>query len=188
MLLTKMIESEWIQISDWRGLRPSGGTDEYDEYSEADFDNFVEIRFREFAETIGLKYKYVKDILYGYNIAFFQLKSRIFSEYDSIDQSMDEYKQLTTKLFIPSLYYLNAFNTVDMFFRIFDQLKIQHKIEVLEKLSKATISIPTGNNMRNNGEISQSFLNQFSELSQVDKCRVLQRLFGSEVKINIELK
>ena len=93
MLAAKLSTCTWSRIPTWVNMRCSNPGDEYldNEYSESDFDNYVEILFREFAEKIKVKYSQVRDILYGHNTQFFEEKARYFSEYSSIQPSEDDF-------------------------------------------------------------------------------------------------
>jgi len=185
MLAAKLSTCVWNKIYTWPDMRCSNPTDEYayNEYTESDFDNYVEILFREFAEKINVKYSQVRDILYGHNIQFFEEKARYFSEYSSIQPDEEAFKSLTSKLFLPNIFELEKKSKVQLFMDSFEDLELKDKVEILERLSAARINF----GLRNIGP-ANSVGKTISTLSEETKYQLVKSVFESEVKLDIELK
>lgn len=185
MLASKLSSWEWLKVGCWQNMRCSSPCEEYsdNEYTESDFDNFVEILFREFAETINVKYSIVKDILYGHNTSFFEEKARCFSDYSTINPNDNEFESLTSKLLLPSTYGLAKQSNVQAFLDSFDELELKDKVEILDKLSSAKLEL----GLLNVGP-ANSIGNTIASLSEQTKYKLVKGVFESEVIIDIELK
>lgn len=184
MLAAKLSTCEWTRVTTWVNMRCSNPGEEYlyNEYSESDFDNYVEILFREFAERIKVKYSQVRDILYGHNTQFFEEKARYFSEYSSIQPDEEDFKSLTSELLLPSLFEFEKKSNVQAFLDGFDELDLEDKVEILDRLASAKL------------ELGQPFSgpatcvkNSISALSEQDKYKLIKSVFDSEIFINVEL-
>lgn len=185
MLPTKLISCEWGKVGYWNAMRASGEYDncEENEYTEADIDNFVEITFREFAERIKVRYRDIKDILYGRNVKFFEEKAVIFSEYESIDARSNEFKSLTSKLMMPNIYGLVKYDSVQAFLDSFSELNVDEKVEVLDRLLKAKIEVLQSHTGKS-GEVLRSI----NSLSLEEQCAIIKSVFLTKVNINVEMK
>lgn len=187
MLATKLSSCEWtsVALSEWARMRCSTPYEDYldNEYSESDFDNFVEILFREFAERIKARYCDVRDILYGHNTKFFEVKARYFSEYDSIEPREDEFKSLTKMLLLPRAYEFESQSSVQAFLDSFSELELEDKLEILDRLSSAKLEI----GQPNSGPAT-CVKNSISALPQQDKYKLVKSVFEAEVVIDIELR
>ena len=185
MLATKLSVCEWRKVTRWKEMRCSNPYDEYpdNEYTEADFDNFVELLFREVAESIKVSYFAVKDILYGHNIDFFQEKTRLFMEYDTINPNDEAFDELTSKLLLPVAYAPECQSAVQMFFDSFDGLELKDKVEILDKLSSAKIQLGV-----NNVGTGNCFGKTIADLSETDKYKLMKNIFEAEVLIDVELR
>jgi len=186
MLAIKLSSGEWqkLQPVDWARMRCSNPYDDYldNEYTESDFDNFVEILFREFAEKIKVKYSVVKDILYGHNTEFFEEKARYFSDYESMEARADEFKSLTNKLRLPCVYGLVAQSNVQVFLDSFDNLELKDKVEILDRLSTAKVDFGQLNVGPGN-TVGSTIL----ALSEQTKYKLVKSVFDAEVSIDVEL-
>lgn len=187
MLAIKLSTCTWIKTlpSDWKKLRGTDSCEELSEkeYRESDFDNFVEILFREFAEKIKVRYCDVRDILYGHNIDFFEYKAKYFSEYDAMQSNEADFKTLTNLLLLPNVCELEKKSSVQAFLDSFNDLRLEDKVEILERLSNAKI------------EMGQSYYglvtgvrNVIGSLTEQEKYKLVKSVFDSEVVINVELK
>ena len=185
MLAAKLSTCAWTRVSTWGNMRCSNPGDEYvyNEYTESDFDNYVEILFREFAEKIKVKYSQVRDILYGHNTQFFEEKARYFREYTSIQPDEDDFKSLTGKLLLPSTFEFEKKSTVQAFLDSFDELELVDKVEILDRLSMAKIDF---------GQIAVGPANSIGKtvasLSEETKYQLIKSVFDAEVNINVELR
>ncbi|MBQ8044306.1 MAG: hypothetical protein IJ272_09235 [Clostridia bacterium] len=187
MLASKLSSCEWVKVQSWSSMRCSNPFEDYDdnEYTESDFDNFAEIVFREFAETIKVRYKDVRDILYGHNNEFFEEKAMVFSDIETIEARSDEFKSLTSKLYLPTTYGLVRQSTVQVFLDSFEELSIEDKVEILDRLTKARLDIAVGPNVT--GNITDNVIRSIIRLSPSDQYEVVKKVFGSEVIIDVEL-
>lgn len=185
MLATKLSLCEWRNVTRWKEMRCTNLYDEYsdNEYTESDFDNFVEILFREFAESIKVSYYMVKDILYGHNIEFFQEKTRCFMEYDTITPNDDVFDEITGKLLLPVAYNPECQSSVQMFFDSFEGLELKDKVEILDRLSSAKIQLGV-----NNVGPGNCFGKTIADLSETAKYQLMKNVFEAEVFIDVELK
>ena len=179
MLVENLIRAEWRQkyFIDMRASQEPDG--EEAEYTETDFDNFVEITFRQCAEELGVKYSLIKDVLYGRNIAFFELKARIFADYESISPDSDEYSLLTSKLFIPDVSNVNRLSTITPFINYFKELELKDQIAILSQLKKAKLDVSVSSEV---AEVNE-FLGHFNELEQSEKCEIVRGILGIEVNL-----
>lgn len=185
MLAAKLSTCVWNKVTTWVDMRCSspGEEYEYNEYSESDFDNYVEILFREFAEKIQVKYSQVRDILYGHNTLFFEEKARYFSEYESIQPNEDDFESLTNKLFLPKVGQLETQSNVQAFLDSFDELELKDKVEILDRIASAKLEIgqPTSGP-------ATCVKNSISALPEQDKYKLIKSVFETEVRIYVELK
>ena len=176
MLVDQLITCKWELCTEWGNMRGTGDSPEYDmSYTETDVDNFVEIMFRKVAEKLDVKYETIKDVLYGRNITFFELKARIFNDYDSLSSSDEDLKKLRAELKIPVTNNLELDSRANRFISEFMELDIQDKIEVLDKFGKIRIKIP-GEAYGNAGD----FLVQFRELTMADKYIALRQILRAD--------
>ena len=176
MLLEALIKSEWSQVVNWGKMRAS----KYQPaYTEADFDNFVEITFRDVAEELGIKYDLIKDILYGKNAQFLEIKARYFADCEDLSPDEDEYEELTSSLMIPCVYHLKKVNTVDAFFEYFEKLCLKDKVEVIERLMK--VEINASNFSRTD------MLAAFERLSVSQKCEAIKSILGINISIDTDI-
>lgn len=180
MLVDNLLNSEWEHVSDWENMRSSVESEEESEYTESDFDNFAEIKFREVAEELGVKYSTVKDLLYGRNIDFFETKARIFADWDSISTDAEEYQNLIGKLTIPVIYFSKKVNTVNTLLGYLDELSLDDKIDILDRLSRVTLEVKTDNNKEAR---TISFLEQYNQLEPRTKYEVTRGVLALEVTI-----
>ena len=185
MLAAKLSACTWSRIPTWVSMRCSNPGDEYldNEYSESDFDNYVEILFREFAENIKVKYSQVRDILYGHNTQFFEEKARYFSDYDYMQPREDDFKSLTSKLLLPSVFELEKKSNVQAFLDGFDELGLEEKVEILDRLSNAKIEF----GVLDVGP-SNSVGKTIVSLSEATKYKLIRSVFDAEVNIDVELR
>lgn len=185
MLAAKLSTCVWNRVPTWVNMRCSNPGSEYvyNEYSESDFDNYVEILFREFAEKIKVKYSQVRDILYGHNTQFFEEKARYFSEYSSIQPDDDDFRSLTSKLLLPSTFEFEKKNNVQAFLDGFDELGLEEKVEILDRLSRAKIEFGIMNvgPANNVGKTIEA-------LSENTKYQLIKNVFDAEVSIDVELR
>ncbi len=185
MLAAKLNSCTWSRVPTWVNMRCSDPGDEYleNQYSESDFDNYVELLFREVAEQMKVNYSGVKDILYGHNTRFFEEKARYFSNYDFMGVREDEFESLTSKLLLPSIFELEKKSTVQAFLDSFDMLELKDKVEILDRLSMAKIDF---------GQLNIGPANSVGKtivsLSEETKYRLVKSVFEAEVDIDIELK
>ena len=182
MLAAKLNSCEWYRVTTWGNMRCSNPGDEYsnNDYSESDFDNYVEILFREFAEKIKVQYSEVRDILYGHNIEFFQEKAHYFSDYDSMGASEDAFESLTNKLLLPSVYEFEDMSTVQAFLDSFEHLELKDKVEILERLASAKLELGVVPN--------NSMGNVISDLSEQSKYQLVKSVFDAQIRLDVELK
>lgn len=185
MLAAKLNSCTWNRLATWVNMRCSNPGDEYldNEYSESDFDNYVELRFREVAEKINVKYGDIRDILYGRNYTFFEEKARYFSDYEYIQPSEDDFERLTSKLLLPSTFELERKSTVQAFLDTFDMLELKDKVEILDRLSMAKIDFG-----QSNIGPANSIGKTIASLSEETKYQLVKSVFEAEVDIDIELK
>ena len=177
MLANDLIHREWTTFKDWYKMRGDSRFEENLRFTERDFDNFVEIIFRQIAEALGVKYNNIKAILYGKNIQFFEEKARIFSESSDITELSDECKKLKTILCVPDINFKQEIDYLRNYLDDFNDLKVEDKIAVLEYFQKVNIKV------NGNGETLdvRKFLTFFSELNKLEKCKALKQIFNVEL-------
>ena len=172
MLLEKIIKGPWSRV-DFKNMRMS----DEDGYYMADFENFAEIKFREVAEEIGIKYDLIKDVLYGRNIEFFQTLTELFQVDEYITEDDEDFETLTGLLMIPcNIGGLNTVNTVEQFFYCFQEMSLEDKIGVVSRFNNITINTPNSGDCK-----ASSFLSQFSELSCQEKCSIIEQIFKTSI-------
>ena len=173
MLIEKIISGTWcgVRFEDMRMSDESG-------YKKADFENFAEIKFRAVAESFGVKYDLIKDVLYGRNIEFFKMLTELFEQYEYINKEEDEeeFETLTRLLRIPCNE--THLNVVEQFFCCFEDLSLKDKMAVVSRFSSISINTPCSV-----GDKSSEFLKHFSELPWQEKCRVIEQIFKTSVTI-----
>ena len=105
-------------------------------------------------------------MFYGKNIDFFETKARIFADVDEITEDGDEYKELVAKLLIPNTSRISTRSGAERFLAHFEELSIQDKIEIVNRLSKAIIKLPM--------VCTEGTISDFNELKQSEKCEVVK--------------
>ena len=185
MLAAKLSSCTWSRLATWVNMRCSSPAEDYldNDYTESDFDNYVEIVFREFAERIKVKYSQVRDILYGHNIQFFEQKARYFSDYEYLQPRDQDFESLTSKLLLPNVFELTKKDNVQAFLDSFDKLELKDKVEILHRLSRARLDIELLD-----VELVNSLQNTISSLPEHVQYQLIKSVFEAEVVIDVELK
>jgi len=176
-MLYNLLDLSWTVTPEFEKMRNRSN-----DCTENDIDNFVEICFRQVAEDLGVKFKDIKDILYGRNIEFFEEKARLFNDSDSIFYNDSELKDLMKKFKIPNTVVYSNLTPATKFLRNFKELSAKDKVEILEALSYMRVTLPTGSLSK--ATRVDNFLIQFKELTETQKYEAIKHLFKIDVNAN----
>lgn len=175
-MLYNLLDLNWTVTPEFEKMR-----NRLNECTENDVDNFVEICFRQVAEDLGVKFKDIKDILYGRNIEFFEEKARLFNDSESTYYNDSELKDLMKKLKIPNTTIYSSLSPSGKFLRNFNDLTEAQKVEVLDALSSMKVEIPIDTIPGTKSEVGD-FLNRFRTLSPTQKYEVVRSFSKLYVK------